>query len=406
MTWHGIGLRVALVALVCAGGCKKKAPPRLVETSFELANGLKVDLVSGPCGDGVDLVTLYEVGSDHDPPERSGLVAVAATLVGFAHGADHLVTARTVPPDGLTAALHERLVVGSGIVPADVDGARKTVLAELARRRGGDPLLTAMTYAAESVRPTRGDGWRGGIAEQLAAVTDDELRAFWAAYPRPRNGRLVVVGRFDPAALRTWLETSVAPLAPGAAPVLRPAVDATVTGTLVMGDAPTTVAIAVPAPPPSSPLFAPFLILAARVPAAAGPTAASASLQLTYDPLTDPALLLVTAPLQPGERPEAGAERVRAELAAVLARPFTRDDVAAARQRFATFLGPRRLDVAAWRADRRGLALGRARRAQLGIDGAALGRALDGATADQLAEAAALFDAKRTAAVVAGGTIR
>jgi Peptidase M16 inactive domain len=393
--------RALAVLILCSAlaGCHRK-PAQLGEHAFRLGNGLQVDLIDGPCGEGAEVVVLYAVGSDHDPAGRSGLVHVLARAADVEDAADHVLAARAVTSDQLAGAIDEAAArMGRlGLVPSDGERARAAVMAEVARRRGGDAALTAITYAAESVQPTRGDGRRGGVAAEVEAISPGELDAFWQAYMKPANARLIIVGRFDPAAIRARIEAAFASVPAGAPPVLRAPVEATVTGTLVMGDAPAMVAVAVPAPAPSSSLFPAFLILAAR-PAGGG-------LQLTYDPLASPATLFATGAVRPGESPEAAATRVRAEVAAVLGRPLARADVAAARERFAALLGTGGLDAAACGRDRRGFAIGRARRAQLGLDGAALTRALDAVTAEQLAAAAALFDAKRTAAVVAGGAIR
>lgn len=396
-------LAVILALALAHGGCRRAPPPRLTERTFALGNGLEVELVAGPCGDGAEVLLVHEVGADHDPPARSGLTRVLATATGREVATDHLRRRRAASADGLPAVLDELAAElgGPGPAAAEVERARAEALAALAAARGGDATATAMAFAAESVRPSPGEGWRGGIAGELEAVTAAEVDAFARAHLQAASARLVVVGRFDPAALQARIEAAFAALPAGAAAPSRPSVPATVTGTLVMGDAPAVVAIAVPAPAPTAPAFPAFLVHAARATGAGGD-----ELAVTYDPLVEPALLFVTAAVAPGERPEAAATRVRAALATILARPLAPADLAAARARYRALLGGGGRELEACRADRPGFALGRARRAQLGLDGAALGRALDATTAAQLADAAALFAAERTAAVVAGGAIR
>jgi zinc protease len=394
------GTLAALVLWAALAGCKDKPPATLSEQVFALPGGLRVDLVAGACGDGADVVVLYEVGSDHDPQGRSGLVHVLANAAGLEHGARHMLAARTVGGDGLTAALEQAaaFMTRPVLAAADVERARAAALVELANRRGGDATMTAMSFAAESVRPSPGGGWRGGIAAELEALTSAEVEQFARAYLTPVNARVMVVGRFDPARVRAEIERVFAPVPPGTPAVARAPVDATVTGTLVMGSAPAVVSLAVPAPPPSSPLYPGFLVLAARD--------AGSELTIAYDPLLDPDLLFVNGAVRPDERPEAAASRMRTALTAVLTRPLTRSDIAAAHRRYAAFLGARRLDPATCRKDRRGLAVGSIRRAQLGVDGAVLAAALDASTPAQLAAAVALFDPARTAAVIGGGEIR
>jgi hypothetical protein len=261
--------------------------------------------------------------------------------------------------------------------------------------------MMAMSYAAESIQPTRGNGWRGGVASEIEAIDVAQVAAFWRAQFTPRNARIIVVGDYDPRRLRARIERSFGALPAGTAPRSREPANATVTGTLVMGDAPSAVALAVSAPAPSAPDYAAFLILAARL---LGHT--SPDWTARYDPLSLPETLFVTGPVRSTERPEAAADRIRTDIARVLAGPRTPRDVAAARDRFGLLLGLHQLEPASCRRDPRALAVARARRAQLGLDELPLARTLAATTQEQLAEAAARFDSRRSAAVIAGGTIR
>jgi predicted Zn-dependent peptidase len=367
----------------CKGGGRQ--PPAAVV--FRLANGVEVELRASGCGERATVVVMFAVGMDHDPPGRSGMAHVVARVLsgrGTAEaGADHTLYSIEVAGDQVLAEVDAVAARMSRLELAEPElaRARGEVLADLARRRGGDPLATATSFAAESVQPARGDGWRGGIAAEVEAITLAEVEAAWAAHYQPGNARVIVVGRFDEKTMRARVEAALGALPAGAPPVPRPPADATVTGTLVIGDAPTAVAIAVPAPAASDPLYPAFLILAARLANA------------TYDPLARGETLFVTGEVQPGERPEAAAERIRTELAPLLARPLAPADRAAARARCC-------------KDDLRALAVAHARRTGLRLDAAAFAKALDATTPAQLAEAAALFEPKRTAAVIAGGTIR
>jgi hypothetical protein len=125
-----------------------------------------------------------------------------------------------------------------------------------------------------------------------------------------------------------------------------------------------------------------------------------------YDPVERPEAMLVTAPILYPEPPDVVAARVRREVAAAIAGPLSARDVASVRLRFARWLGSADLAPDACAADPRALAVARARRAQLGVDGRALASALERVTQAQLDQAAALFSEVTTAAVVAGGTLR
>ena len=388
-------------AVTSAAACRKQTKARLTPQAFELTNGLQVELVAGPCGDGATVAVLYEVGTDHDPAGASGLAHVVERAVAQRErpvevGADHAVTAVVVRGDqvgGEIEGVAARMTT-LGLTAAELERGKAEVIAELTQRRGGDAALTALSFAAESVQPTRGNGWRGGVAAEVAAIDLAAAEGFGRAHWKPINARLVVIGRFDATKVRQQIEAAFAGVPPGAPPVLRAAPETTVTGTLVMGNAPAAVAIAVPAPALTDPLYPAFLILAARL----APSA--------YDPLAQPETLFVTGPVTAGEPAEAAATRLRDETAALLARPLAPAEVAAARTRFAGLLGVDALEPAACQRDPRGFAIARARRAHLTIDGERLTAALAATTQAQLDEAAALFSPKRTAAVIAGGAIQ
>jgi|JI10StandDraft_1071094.scaffolds.fasta_scaffold186596_2 zinc protease len=387
--------------LVTAAACKSKRTkaPTLTVTTFELPNRLRVEVVAGPCGDDAAVVLLHDFGTDHDPAGASGMGhlierALATSARPIQIGEDYTLTVTRVPRTDVGAAVTGAVDwLRIAVTAEQLARARAEVQAELVARHGGDAMRTAMSFAAEAVQPTPGGGWRGGVAAEVAAIDMAALQGHWLA-SYTANARLVVVGQVDAAAVRGQIEKEFAVFPAAPAPTRRPPADATVTGTLVMGDAPAAVAIAVPAPSPSAPTYAAFLILAARLPASA------------YDPIVLPHTLFVTTAVNPGERPEDAAARLRADTDAILARPLATADFAATRARFAPLLGADALDPAACKADPRGFAIARARRAQLGVDGARLSAAIANTTPAELATAATQFDAKHTAAVIAGGTIR
>lgn len=390
----------------------ERPPETLAVASFRLPNGLEVELVSGPCGDHAGVAVLYAVGADHDPAGRSGMARLVARIssarsggVRIESGSEHTLASVVVARDTLPAELDAAAarMKRLELTEAELVRARTEVLAELARMRGGDATRTAQSYAAESVRPTRGDGWQGGVAAELEAIDVAQVEAFWQAHYTPGNARVVVAGRLDPAAIRARIEAAFGPLPAGTAPVPREPADATVTGTLVFGDAPSAVAVAVRAPAPAEPLYPAFLVLAARL---MGPAAPGRTWEASYDAINRPEALFVNGPVAPGRAPEAAAAELRAELSALLVQPLAPADVTSAKERFGLLLGLRELEPAICTADPRAFAVARARRAQLGLRALPLGERLDAIDQAQLEAAAALFGPRRTAAVVAGGTIR
>ncbi|EYF04559.1 M16 family metallopeptidase [Chondromyces apiculatus] len=420
MRSRSFGVLLCLAALVgtgasckCSGGDKGRAEV-LTERSSRLQNGLQVDLVAGPCSDSAALVVLVRLGIDHDPPGRSGMAQLAGRVLATSGAAgrsprvvevgdDHTLYSVVAQGDQLLEELDEVAAWMSRATPteADLGRERARLLEELAKLQGADAAATAMSLAEEALRPTRGNGKRLGIAAEVEAITLAELQAFWQAHMTAGNARLVVAGRFDAEKSRARVEAAFGPLPAGTPPAPREAADATVRGTLVMGDAPTAVAIVVPAPALSDPLYPAFLVLAARL---SGEPSQTRTWEARYDPVRRPELLFITGPVGPTEQPEPAAARMRTEVATILAQPPGAEDTAKAKERSRLFLDPQSLDPAVCAKDVRAFATVRARRAQL--EGAPSIQALDAISKAQFDEAAALFDAKYSAAVIAGGTIR
>jgi zinc protease len=383
----------------------------LADQSFRLQNGLQVELVAGPCSDSASLVVLVNVGIDHDPPGRSGLahlaervlssVAKGQTAPVVETGRDYTVYSVVVDGDRLLDELNEVAArMSRKPTEADLERSRAQVLGNLSKLQGADAALTAMSYAEEAVQPTRGNGKRRGIASEVEAITLAELQAFWQAHFKPGNARIVVAGRFDTKKAHARIETAFAPLPTGTPPIARKAANGTVKGTLVIGDAPTAIAMAVPAPAMSSPLYPPFLVLATRL---IIESSQAGSWKASYDPIKRPELLFVTSPVGKTERPEPAAARLRSQVTTILVRPLTPDDIEGAQKLFRLLLEPKLLDPAVCAKHPRAFAIARARRAQL--EAAPLTRALDKINNKQLEEASKLFDPKRIAVVIAGGSI-
>jgi hypothetical protein len=407
-------LAIASVITSSCGSCSEPdepatPPPRptMVETSFALENGLDVDLLSGPCGDEVAVALVVAVGADHDPPGRSGmahLVSRLPTTGAVEPQRDHTAYSVVVARDRLESALEGAAAwLAPRILSEEVVGrARTAVLADVARRHGGDAAATARSFAAESVRPSRGEGWRGGVAAEVEGIALADVDAFRSAHFTAGNSRLAIVGAFDPAAVRPVVERTFGALPRGEPPALREPGQSTVSGTIVMGDAPSEAAIAVGAPAASEETYPAFLVLAARL----GGASAPGDWEAAYDPIGEPDVLYVTGPVRPGEGAEGAAARIREAIGPVLARPLAAADAAAARERFALLLGSRDLDPEACTGDRLRLAIARARRPDLGVEVTPLAAAIDAATQTQVDEARTAFEARRTAAVIGGGAIR
>lgn len=412
----------ALLSLALLGACSSKVK----ESSSALPNGLQVDVVASPRGEKVALLVDYAVGLDHDPPGRSGMSNLVSRLLltcavpgkpartredlaqrygtGWSAqaGSDYTAVAVVVPAEKLAEEIGDFAARMGALEIGEPDLARErpALLEELAKMRGGDPSLAAMNFAAEAIRPSRG-GWRGGVPGEIEGAGAGEVAAFWREHFKPANARLVVVGPVEPDRVRARIESAFGKIPAGTAPSLRPAAESRVTGTLVMGDAPAAVALAVGAPAPSDALFPAFLVLAARLnaPSPAHPWKAR------FAPLEHPEVLLVAGAVGPQERPDDAAGRIRKEIASLIAAAPSPGELRAAVAAYGFALRTEPLKPAACERDPMGAAFAKARTAQLRIDGQGLAKALEAVTAGQLADAAKAFEPQQTAAVVAGGTI-
>lgn len=410
----------ALLAVCASCKCSRTGQgPKadlLAERSVQLPNGLQADLVSGNCGDSATLVVLLKAGIDHDPPGRSGMAQVAAHVLASSAPSGHaerlvetgneaMVYSVVVPATRLLEEIDEVAAWMSQRAPTDFDlgRARAVVLQEIGKLQGADAALTARSLAQEAVLPTRGNGKRNGIAAEVEAITLAELQAFFKEHVKPGNAHIGVVGRFDPEPVRARIEAAFAPIAAGTPPAARNPPESSVKGTLVMGETPKAVAIAVPAPATSDPLYAPFLVLAARL---LDKPAQPRTWEADYDPVQRPELLFISGPVGEAEQPEPAAGRMRTEAAALLAQPPGPEEAAKVKQRFRLLLEPRSLDPAFCSKDPRAFGAARLRGAQRKLETSPLAHRIEATTKDQLEAAAKLFDTKRTAAVIAGGAIR
>lgn len=402
-------------AQTTGGGTGTAAAPGMGEKAFRLENGLQVEIVDGPCGDAVGVAVLVNAGVDHDPVGRSGMARLAGRLLaatpegkaarGVEVGTEYTVYAITTSAEKLDGEIDEVAAWMSKAAPAEADFTRErdAMLAEIDRLSGNDAAGTALRLAEEAVQPTRGNGRRAGVAAEVKAITAEELAAFWKAAYSPGNARIVVAGKVDAEKVKAKISAALGALPGGTPPaVARDPGDTTVKGTLVMGAAPSAIAWAVPAPGLKDPLFAPFLVLASRLVDA---PAEGRTWAVTYDPIRRPEVLLITQPVGATEQPEPSAQRMRKEATALVGAPLGADDVARAKERFRLFVEPALTDPALCSKDARSFAIARARRAQLALDAAAMTQALEGVTKGQLDEAAKAFEAKQSAAVIAGGAL-
>jgi hypothetical protein len=364
----------------------------------------------------------FAAGPDHDPPGRSGLAAVArrvferklraaaqdARLV--VHGepatASTVVSTLGTPRDvKADLAAIARSISNSTVLEPELAEALAATNADITRRRGSDATLAAETWALESIAPSPGRGFRGGIADEIRDLSTSEVETFLRTLSSPRGAVVVLLtdddegvgGDVDAPRALSELVFPQRTLTANTTPSLRPAGETFVHGTLVMGDAPRALALAVPAPARASTLHPAFTMLAARVVHGA----ATHGLSSRFDPLGETALV-VTAALQPGEAPEDGARRIRAVVEQAIAPALAPEDRARALALNADIAGLGE----GCPTDPRGFVVSRARRRLLQLDVDEWSRLLEATTEIQGAQARSLFGTEHTVVVAAGGVLR
>lgn len=394
MPRHAAALVALLLGLAFAA-CAKKLPP---EARKDLPNGLRVIAQQAPGAPDGALVVLYDVGGDHDPAGRSGLahlvehLYVTAAAGPFpARAAEDLMASH---PSGWNAQTGDRYTVVASVFPsaaveAELDEAasrmgslkivegdlareKPRLLAELGNMYGRMPLLAATNLAREKARPAPRGGRRGGLDDQVRAVTVEEAQARWRSLYKPANAWLVLVSDLEPSAALARIEARFSaipagdrvepPAPPGAASRGSSAVPSE-------SGASACSALAVPLPGESG--YPAALAFAASL---LDPRAGTVTTR--FAPLDDPGLLMVCAVPGPGG-PAAGLSghieaRVGTALNATRSHPGRR-----VREVLGAMLGTDPWPAAAASANPYGLAFSLGRRAQLGLDGAKLAAQLD-----------------------------
>ena len=415
------------LALACAGPSLGQEPgTRAIPASgrFSLENGLTA-IVRPIRGTGdVALLVLYKLGGDHDPRGRSGLAHLVehvyvTAAAGSAPGRSADAFFQRYP-SGCNAQTGERYTVVATIFPkadleqelaeaaarmgdlritaADLTREKPRLLEELANMFGRIPALGAVNNARELIRPAPQGGRKGGLPEQVQAMTLDDVKTHWARYYKPRNAILVLAGAVDEPSARRAITAHFAKLDPGAeAPqpgepgAPRPGAVRELTVQPLQGQAEPQACLAYAVPEPGSDLYAPFLLLVARLWTAmaqpggdGGPGRATVYFPL----LEDPAVLGVSGAAKAGETAAQAFARLEAFVAETTAPTLRDDERAAARQIFGLFLGTADLPDFALAQNPYGVALSLARREQLGLDSTRLNRALESLTEKEFRRAA------------------
>lgn len=427
----------ALLAAAFATAAALAAPAALPaeETSFELGNGLRVQLIpavgipESPLSR-IAVVVLFDLGEQHDPEERPGLAHLIehlyvtaaageipartaeewfARLGGQANaqtGRDYTLIAAIAPPAALEAELADAAarLAGIRVTAPELERELGRLGRELENMYGGILPLGARNHAQSAIDPLPGGARKGGDAARLAGIGVDELSARIANHYVPARARLIVAGAFDAAAARARIEAlfGVIPRREGEALAVRgtPAARAGETISVVPPGAPRGRAVARlwAAPELTGADAAAYLLLGAKflqVAPGHGVTPA-------FTPIDDPRVFGGVVTLGEGETPASGVSRIDRALAAALRTegPLPRQWAERSLQNLLSLRPPTTSTIAT---NPYLVAFGAGRRAQLGLDRAALVSgmaALDEAALRELRER--VFATERAVTVVIG----
>jgi zinc protease len=396
---------------------------------FSLDNGLTVLLRPIAGANNTALLVLYQIGGDHDPRGQSGLGHLFEHLyITAAAGAEPARTADAFFQryrSGCNAQTGDRYTVFATVFPqgdlekelteaasrmgdlritaADLDREKPRLLGEIANMFGRLPALGAVNVARELIRPTPRGGRKGGVPEQVQALSLDAVQTHWKRYYKPRNALLVLAGAIDETTARQVVANHFAKLVPGETVPKPGEPGSPQAGTLrelsvksLQPQAAPVACLAYAAPAPESDLYAPFLLLVARFWAAqaqstggTGNGAGSAARPSIYFPLLeDPAVFAISVNAKPGERASDVIVRLESIVAHTITPSLRADERASAPQMFALFLDTADIPDFALASNPYSAALALARREQLGIDPAKLKRSFEALTDSHLRRAA------------------
>ncbi len=252
-------------------------------------------------------------------------------------------------------------------------------------------------------------GRKAGVPDHVQALTLQEVQDHWQRYYKPTNAVLVIAGAVDLVATRKMVsqhfeklasgEKVPAPQEPGQA-TPGPIHEVKVKPLGKQGKS--EVCLAYRAPAPTSGLYAPYLVLVARMVANASKLKSGEGRFPVYCPLfDDPAVLSVTSPALSGEAVAQSEKRLKAFVAETIEPKFDPKDIDAMSSMFGSMLGISEIADELLAPNPYFAAFSLGRRYQLGLTPAALKEALAKLRDEDLRRAAKdLFGPDRCAGVV------
>jgi zinc protease len=256
-------IAAALAALGLAGAdlaaAQDAAAPRLVTVTepvplaietYRLANGLNVILARDTSVPVVAVNLWYHVGSGDERPGRTGfahlfehmmfqgsqnvgddehfrLISEAGGTLNGTTNSDRTNYFQAVPSNFLERVLWQEADRMGFLLPAltleKLDNQRSVVQNERRQNYDNAPYGLAQETLAAALYPAGHPySWTTiGSLEDLNAASMEDVSEFFRTYYVPGNASLALVGDFDPAQAKAWIERYFGPI-PAGAPIERP----------------------------------------------------------------------------------------------------------------------------------------------------------------------------------------
>lgn len=309
------------------------------------------------------------------------------------------MVATVFPPASLESELKDAAArMGDlHIGEADLTREKPRLITEVGNMFGGMPAFAAWNLVRERVRPAPMQGRRGGLPDQVTALTLPIVQQRWERYYKPANATLVLTGSFDPKAARKAIQSDFGGISTGtpAPPAEKrsPAHTGTTQQVRVAALTPSPtpeVCMMAAAPLPSDPQFPAFLVLLSRLMRHAGEigngaaTAGRFPPPVFYSGPTDPAVFSVGLPVEGRETARATVERLKAFTVRTIAADLQFDEVPMAVNQVGVAFDMGAIPDIVWAQNPYFLAFSLSRQRQLGIDGSRLTQALKAVTGADL----------------------
>lgn len=369
---------------------------------YKLDNGLTVIFRPVTTANKVAFVVLYNIGENHDPIGKSGMVhllehmyVTAATgetpardVMQFTRhypagwnaqtGTDYTVIAGVVEAEQFSEEIKDVAARMNDlrITEADIKREVPRVKQELTNMYGGIPMLAGINHVRAQLHPIPQGGQRGGAIAHIQTITLDELQQFYKDYYKPNNAILIVAGRFDVEEAKKSIHENFSPIASGKRlPQTHPKSDPK-TGDVhkinvqpVVPNATGVAAIGYAVPLPDNKEYVPFLIVYSRMAYALRTQFQMGKAQpIFYPPLDDPTTLVLQTELTSEEDVDAVLKELDQRLQAALTPKLTPQEKQQTINMLA-FLGTVDIPDAQWGENMYSLAFSIGRQYQLQING-------------------------------------